>query len=61
MKRIQTLISSVARAVDLTDVLFFGGIALVGYGLSTIIPGAGYVAVGLLLVLSVRPLIRWVK
>lgn len=32
---------------DIRDVLVFGGIALAGYGLSALLPGAGWVFAGL--------------
>lgn len=56
MKRIALAIQS---HVELTDVLFFGGLILLGYGLSQLQDGLGYALVGLLLVLYVRPLKGW--
>lgn len=49
------------EAVELKDVVFFGGMFMLGYGLSRISSGLGMAVVGLLLVLSIRPLVRWVK
>ncbi len=56
MKRLALAIQS---TVELADVLFFGGLLLLCYGLQTIVPGSGYALVGLLLVLYVRPLKGW--
>ena len=54
MKRLLALIA-------IEDVLFFGGLGLLGYGLSHIYAGSGQALVGLLLVIYARPLTRWIR
>ena len=57
MKKLREFLS----ALDLADLLFFGGLLLAGFGLSRIHDGLGLAVVGLLLTLYARPLSRWLK
>ena len=45
----------------LVDLLFFGGMAMLGYGANRINYGLGWALVGILTILYVRPLKGWLK
>lgn len=60
MKTLRALIS----AFDVADVpiaVFCVALILIAYGASRIHDGLGALAVGVILVLYVKPLVRWVK
>lgn len=47
--------------IDLSDILYFGGIALVGVGTYQQSKSIGLIVTGAILLLTVKPLIHWIK
>lgn len=60
MKYLRAFVASFDGS-DLPVVVFVLGLALVAYGASQIHDGLGAIAVGLILIIYVKPLGRWVK
>ena len=58
MRRIAGWLTAI---IDIQDVFFFGGLIMLAYGVEHIESGAGFALAGLLIVLYVRPLGRWLK
>lgn len=50
-----------AWIIDLSDILYFGGIVLVGVGAYQHDVGAGLIVTGVLMLLTVKPLLHWLK
>ena len=53
------MLKRLAEVIDAADRMFFGGLLLILIGAELIHRGFGLVVVGLLLVLSVKPVSRW--
>lgn len=49
MKKLISILAAVTGHIDLRDVIAFGGLGLLGYGLHAIYPPAAFVTVGSLL------------
>ena len=59
MQQMRRVALAIQSTVNLADVLFFGGLLMLGYGLTQFHDGLGIALVGLLLVLYMRPLKGW--
>ncbi len=45
----KNLIESIAKAIDLSDLFAFGGLACLGYGLHAVYPPAAWIVIGAIL------------
>lgn len=65
MKNIKKYVVEFGRfvwhVVDFIDIMFYGGVVLVGIGASHVGAGYGPLLAGVLLVFSARPLSKWWK
>lgn len=58
---LQWILKLLAAANPLPDLAYFGGILLIGYGAYQYDPRIGAITLGALLLLSIKPLVFWIK
>lgn len=59
--KLKTWLSSKFKSVEAIDICFVAGLVLAGAGIMRLSMPVGIASVGVLLLLTARPLIRWIR